>query len=121
MRTSALLALSLLLATGAVAHEAHHGGLRLIHPHVPPVEEGKTTQLMLTISNDGVADQLLGVETEIGTVKLQPVQIPAKAKTIQVRAVLLGARRTYVDSEMVPATFVFAKAGRVSEEIMIER
>jgi copper(I)-binding protein len=116
-----VLTLVLTCASVANAHEGHHGALHLVHPHAAPVEEGKATDLVLTINNDGAADQLVAIETEIGKVELKPVRIPAKAKNLVVHARLTGARRSYNDSEMVPATFVFAKAGRVSEDVMFDR
>ncbi|GIL39457.1 hypothetical protein TMPK1_16940 [Rhodospirillales bacterium TMPK1] len=121
MRTISIALAISLLAAAAVAHDTKHGSLHLVHPHAAPVEEGGTCELTLTISNSGGADQLLAIETEIARVELAPTKIPAKAKNLVVHAKLLGARRTYNDSEMVPATFVFAKAGRIAEEIMIDR
>lgn len=121
MRSFSLAAILLLAAASASAHENHHGALRLVHPHASPVDEGKSTEIELAVSNTGAADRLVAVETEMGKVELQPVAIPANAKNLVVRAKLASASRTYIDSEMIPATFVFAKAGRVAEEIMIDR
>jgi copper(I)-binding protein len=124
MRSSLLvLGAALLLATGtAVAHDSKHGALRLMHPHANPVDEGGTTELTLSISNDGAPDRLVAIETEMAKkVELKPVQIPSKAKNLVVKAKLVGATRTYLDTEMVSATFVFAKAGRVVEDIMVDK
>jgi len=143
MRLLSGLMAALLISTTAHAHSVRQGALEIIHPHIPvPSASAKTAAGYMGISNDGPeADRLIAIETPIaksaklhGTetgddgiarmTALEGVEVPAGDTIVlepgEMHIMLMGLTATLHEGDMIPATLVFEKAGRVPFEFMVD-
>lgn len=148
MRTriaKALLGFGLLMvcAASGYAHEITSGDLQIIHPHIPaPAGSAQVAAGYMGIFNAGEqADTLIGIEvgfaakaklhtTEFsadGVASMQHVvtlEIPAGDTVVLepggYHIMLMGLNRTMAVGDMVPATLIFERGGRVEMEFMID-
>ena len=141
-----VLAASLILFTafghGASAHDYAAGDLEIIHPSVPQPSVSATTAAgYFSVTNHGaVDDRLIGVETLAAAagslhlsqvddqgvasmVALDGLDIPAGGTvTLEPGALhlmLTGLTAPLTDGQMVPATLIFAHAGRVAVVFLV--
>lgn len=132
-----------LLAGPALAHEVTVGDLQIIHASIPqPAENAMAAGGFMAIVNNGTeADRLIGVESDIaekvetheskvdengvGTMQhVDFVEIPP-GETVNLEhggyhIMFMGLKEPLVEGEMVKATLIFEKAGRVEIEFMID-
>ncbi|MEI4473028.1 copper chaperone PCu(A)C [Frigidibacter sp. MR17.24] len=130
------------LALPAAAHEITAGSFEIIHPMIPlPPRGAKTAAGYMAIANEGdTPDTLVGIETAIarraevhgtqmdGTVaKMQAVprlEIPAGETVLLepggLHVMLMGLTGPLAEGDMIPATLVFDRAGRVEIEFMVD-
>lgn len=141
MRTLPVLAVGLLLATGADAHEFKAGSITVEHPWARPAAAGNSAAYF-ELENEGAADRLIGASTDVaGTVELHSTTIDAQGvgRMVPVQAVdlppgaeakfapgglhvmLIGLTRPLVEGEEFPLTLTFEKAGPVTVEVAIEK
>ena len=136
------LAASLILATAALAHDYAEGDLEVVHPTVPQSSVSATTAAgYFSVTNHGTdGDRLVGVETPAaatGSLHLSQVDdngvasmdalngldIAAGATvTLEPGALHLmldGLTAPLMEGEMVPATLIFAHAGRVAVPFLV--
>jgi periplasmic copper chaperone A len=137
------LIVGLMLVAQAHAHEFTAGDLELIHPNIPaPAASAKAVGGYLGIANSGTEpDRLIGVEVpsvmraEIHTtqhsadgiakmMQLEGIDIPAGETVMLERGgmhiMLMGLKAPLTEGQMVPATLIFERAGRVEIEFMID-
>jgi periplasmic copper chaperone A len=137
------LATAAFLAFPAFAHDLVFGDLQIIHPHIPqPATSAKSAGGFMAIVNSGATDdQLLGIESDIaakvelheskvdangvGTMtKLASIDIPAGGTVSLdhggIHVMFMGLKDPLIEGEMRKATLIFAKAGRVEIEFMID-
>lgn len=141
MKPLALLAL-LLLPAPLAAHEITVGSFEIIHPMIPlPPKGAKSAAGYMAIANEGAeADVLVGIETPIakkaevhatqmdGTIaKMEAVprlEVPAGETVLlqpgEMHVMLMGLTGPLAEGDMIPATLVFEKAGRVAIEFMVD-
>ena len=145
MKRTLGLVTTLLLGTLNLAH-AHGvtlGDLEIIHPAIPaPPAGAKVAAGYLEIVNDGsVADRLLGIETGIAKsamlhttehsddgvarmIHLEAIDIPADGTVTLARGgmhiMLMGLTGPLAEGDMIPATLIFEKAGRVEVEFSVD-
>lgn len=127
----------------AHAHSVKKDTLEIIHPHInEPFAGAKSAAAYMAISNEGeAADRLLGIETPAaqktslhatehagdGVARMRPVagiEIPA-GETVNLEpgglhVMLMGLTAPLKEGDMVPATFLFERAGAVSVEFMVD-
>ncbi len=143
MRFVTSLATALMLSTAAFAHGVTVGDLEIIHPHIPaPAATAKSAGGFMGIANDGSsADRLLGVESAFAKQVMlhttdhgadgvaamrhvEAVDIPAGETVLLERGGLhvmfMGLTTKVAEGDMVPATLIFEKAGRVEVEFMVD-
>lgn len=131
------------LSTMAQAHDLQVGQLQIIHPAVPLVmEHAKSASGYMVIANDGdMPERLLGIETPVagkatlhttetdadGVTKMKPlamIEIPADDIVVLepggMHIMLMGLKRPLAEGDMLPATLIFEKAGRVDFEFMVD-
>lgn len=140
--TKLLLAVGLAFAAlGASAHEFRAGDLVIGHPYAyASIGSAPNGAAFLTITNDGEADALIGVESglaernelhthlhEEGRMMMRPVErivIPAHGEArLQPggdHIMLIGLKTPLAAGSQVPVTLVFEKAGRVDIEVAVE-
>lgn len=143
MRLFSGLLAALLLSTAASAHGIRQGALEIIHPNIPaPAVSAKAAAGYMGISNDGPEpDRLIAIETasaksaklhgtETGAdgiarmSALDGIEIPAGDTVVlepgAVHVMLMGLTGPMREGDMIPATLVFEKAGRVAIEFMVD-
>jgi copper(I)-binding protein len=136
---------TLLLGSLSLAHAdgVTIGDLQIVHPAIPaPPAGAKSAAGYLEIVNDGsAADRLLGIETgfakramlhttehaEDGVarmVHLTAIDIPADGTVTLARGglhiMLMGLTGPLSEGDIVPATLIFEKAGRVEVEFHVD-
>jgi copper(I)-binding protein len=134
---------ALALASASHAHGVTAGDLEIIHPSIPaPPASTKAAGGHMGIRNDGDApDRLIGVEmdaadhimlhtTEIGSdgvarmIHLDAIELPPGETVLLqpggLHVMMMGLRRTFEEGDMIPATLVFERAGRVEVEFAVE-
>lgn len=143
MKRFLTLAAALCLAAPVLAHEVTVGDLQIIHANIPaPAESAMAAGGFMAIVNNGTeADRLIGVESDIaekvetheskvdengvGTMQhVDFVEIPP-GETVNLEhggyhIMFMGLKEPLVEGEMVKATLIFEKAGRVEIEFMID-
>lgn len=143
MKRLLTLAAALCLAAPVLAHEVTVGDLQIIHANIPaPAESAMAAGGFMAIVNNGTeADRLIGVESDIaekvetheskvdengvGTMQhVDFVEIPP-GETVNLEhggyhIMFMGLKEPLVEGEMVKATLIFEKAGRVEIEFMID-
>lgn len=143
MRLIAALLVVLVLPLSLDAHSVTIDGIEVIHPNIPaPPASAKSAAVYMAISNNTAeAERLIGVETplakqaalhttEQGTggvvrmIKLEGVDIPAGETVVLepggMHVMLMGLTGQVREGDMVPATLIFEKAGRVDLEFMVD-
>lgn len=137
------LAVSLLIAAPALAHEVKVGDLEIIHANIPqPAASAKAAGGYMAISNAGTEpDALIGVEADfaakaevheskvgadgVGTMEPVPtLEIPA-GQTVNLEQggyhiMFMGLKDSLTEGEMLKATLIFERAGRVEIEFMVD-
>lgn len=139
----AALLLSSAVSTGAFAHGITHGDLEIIHPNIPqPAKAAKAAGGYMGISNEGkTPDRLIGIETDIAKKAevhitevsaegvasmrhIEALEIPAEDTTLLepggTHIMLMGLTAPLTEGDMVKATLIFEKAGRVEIEFMVD-
>lgn len=139
----AIITLLMAFAGPAAAHEITVGDLQIIHANIPePAVAAKTAAGYMVIANDGAEpDALIGIETPVaqkamlhesatdaqGVTRMTHVdRLPIPAGDAAVlepggfHIMLMGLTGPLAEGQMVPATLVFEKAGRVQIEFMID-
>ena len=134
------LALALMVTTSADAHSVKHRALEIVHPWTPssPAPAGSApieAAVSLKIRNLGkTADRLIAVSSpraqavlaQAGGLALQPAsigieggaEISLAADGAHIR--LTGLAKPLHAYETLPLTLVFAKAGRIEVEVLVE-
>lgn len=144
MKTSlAILTLLMAFAGPVIAHETAVGDLQIIHANIPePAAAAKSAAGYMVIANDGAEpDALIGIETPaaqkamlhesatdaqgVATMThIDRLPIPAGDAAVLepggFHIMLMGLTAPLTEGQMVPATLVFEKAGRVQIEFMID-
>ena len=141
--SAAVAALTLSIAPAVQAHEIEAGDLQIIHPSIPqPLTRSMSAAGYMVISNDGDTDErLLAIEVPIatsaqihttihgtdGVARMEHVEaldIPAgdvvKLERGGHHVMLIGLSKGLVEGDMVEATLVFERAGRVAVEFMVD-
>jgi periplasmic copper chaperone A len=136
-----LLALS--MGSAVQAHQYTAGDLSISHPHIPlPAASAKSVGGYLSISNTGAeADRLIGVEVPVvkhamvhttihgedGVARmthLEFLDLPAgETVTLErggLHVMMMGLQSALTEGQMVPATLIFEKAGRVEIEFSVD-
>ncbi len=134
---------ALLLSTAAAAHGVKSGDLEIIHPNIPqPAATAKSAAGYMAISNEGAtADRLIGVESALAQksmlhttetsadgvarmIHLESLEIPAGDTVVLeqggMHVMLMGLTGSVTEGDMVPATLIFERAGRVAVEFMVD-
>lgn len=127
----------------AHAHSVTVGTMEIIHPAIPaPPAGAKSAAGYLEIVNAGdAADRLLGVETAIAKramlhatdhgadgvarmIHLDAIDIPAGGTVLLepggLHIMLMGLTGPLTEGDMIPATLVFERAGRVEIEFSVD-
>lgn len=127
----------------AHAHSVTVGTMEIIHPAIPaPPAGAKSAAGYLEIVNAGdAADRLLGVETAIAKramlhatdhgadgvarmIHLDAIDIPAGGTVLLepggMHIMLMGLTGPLTEGDMIPATLVFERAGRVAIEFSVD-
>ncbi|MCA3525006.1 MAG: copper chaperone PCu(A)C [Rhodobacter sp.] len=127
----------------AHAHSVTVGTMEIIHPAIPaPPAGAKSAAGYLEIVNAGdAADRLLGVETAIAKramlhatdhgadgvarmIHLDAIDIPAGGTVLLepggLHIMLMGLTGPLTEGDMIPATLVFERAGRVAIEFSVD-
>ena len=127
----------------AHAHGVTVGTMEIIHPAIPaPPAGAKSAAGYLEIVNaGGAADRLLGVETAIAKqamlhstdhgadgvarmIHLDAIDIPADGTVLLepggLHIMLMGLTGPLTEGDMIPATLVFERAGRVAIEFSVD-
>ena len=127
----------------AHAHGVTVGTMEIIHPAIPaPPAGAKSAAGYLEIVNAGdAADRLLGVETAIAKramlhatdhgadgvarmIHLDAIDIPADGTVLLepggLHIMLMGLTGPLTEGDMIPATLVFERAGRVAIEFSVD-
>lgn len=134
---------ALCLAGTALAHGVTSGTIEVIHPNIPePPKGAKSAAGYMAISNAGAApDRLIGVEspiaaramlhrTEFGAdgvarmIHLASVDLPADDTVLLepggIHVMFMGLQVEMTEGDLLPATLIFEKAGRVEVEFMVD-
>lgn len=134
---------ALFLASAAFAHETKVGDFQIIHAAIPaPMGMAKSAAGYMAISNEGATDDILiGVEvsfaakamlhtTEFSTdgvarmMHVPALEIPAQDTVVLepggYHIMLMGLTQPLNVGDMLPATLIFEKAGRVPFEFMVD-
>jgi len=134
---------ALTLAGPTDAHGTRQGTIEIIHPHVnEPFRGAKSAAGYMAISNEGAqADRLIGVETEAarkpglhatehggdGVARMRPIaaiEIPAGETVVLepggMHLMLMGLTAPLEEGQMVPATLVFERGGRIAVEFAVD-
>lgn len=143
MKRLLALAVAILIAGPAAAHEVTVGDLQIIHPHIPqPAATAKAAGGFMAITNNGTEpDRLIGVETDIaakaevhesrvdangvGTMEhVDAIEIPP-GETVNLQhggyhIMLMGLTGPLMEGELHKATLIFERAGRVEIEFQID-
>lgn len=125
------------------AHEVTVGDLQIIHPHIPqPAASAKAAGGFMAIVNNGTeVERLIGVESDIaaksetheskvdengvGTMThVDAIEIPP-GETVNLEhggyhVMFMGLNGTLTEGDMVKATLIFERAGRVEIEFQID-
>jgi len=133
-------AATLAVAVPAAAHQIGAGALNIVHPWSRPAAAGMNGALYVKVTNGGSKpDVFLGMETPVaervdmhegsmaGGVakmrKLTSVPVPAHGAATFApggnHLMLVRLKAPLVAGQMVPATFVFQRAGRVKGTFMV--
>lgn len=138
-----VLCASLMFASQAAAHGFTAGDLEIGHPHVlAPAASAKSAAGYLTIANQGQdADRLIGVEipsvkhSELHTTThgadgvarmghVDAIEIPSGETVALERGgmhiMLMGLTDPLTEGQMIPATLIFERAGRVEVEFSVD-
>lgn len=129
----AALAALLLLSGPATAHSYRAGGIMIGHVWVKPTTTGNTEVFVSLLNKANATDQLTAVfapsaqavgifdaaSRRIGAVEL-PTNRPVSLKPGGTRIVLAGVDRPLRVGDKLKLTLVFAKAGTVAVEAMVE-
>jgi copper(I)-binding protein len=133
MRLLATLAFILLLATPAAGHSYRVGGILVGHVWVAPASGPDTEAYVALLNKAAAADQLVSViapsarlvelvdasAKRIGAIDL-PANRPIALKPGGYRIRLIGLDRPFRAGDRLKLTLVFAKAGPVAVEAMVE-
>jgi copper(I)-binding protein len=143
MKRLIVLAAALLLAAPGLAHELRVGELQIIHPHIPqPAATAKAAGGFMTIVNTGAEpERLVGVESDfaeksetheskvdangVGTMQhVDFIEIPP-GQTVSLEhggyhIMFMGLKDGLAEGEMLKATLIFERAGRVEVEFQVE-
>lgn len=133
-------AVGLAVAAPAAAHQIGAGALNIVHPWSRPAPAGMNGVMYLKVTNAGARpDVLLAVETPVaervemhqssmtgGVMKmgrLPSVPVPAHGTATFApggnHVMLVRLKAPLVAGQLVPATFVFQRAGRVKGSFMV--
>ena len=134
---------ALFVAAPVCAHEVTVGDLQIIHPHIPqPAASAKAAGGFMAIVNNGTeVERLIGIESDIaaksetheskvdangvGTMEhVDAIEIPP-GETVNLEhggyhVMFMGLNGTLTEGDMVKATLIFEKAGRVEVEFMVD-
>lgn len=137
------LAASLLLAGPVLAHEVTVGDLEIIHANIPqPAASAKAAGGFMAITNKGTeTERLVGVEADfaakaethesrvddngVGTMQhVDTIEIPP-GQTVNLEhggyhIMFMGLKDSLTEGEMLKATLIFERAGRVEIEFMVD-
>ena len=133
MRTLLALLIALGLAGPVAAHSYKVGGIMVGHVWVKPTSNGETEAFVVLLNKANAVDQLTAVfapsaqkvgifdaqNRRIGAVELSTNR-PVSLKPGGVRIVLVGLDRPLRVGDRLKLTLVFAKAGQVAVEAMVE-
>lgn len=130
------------LTTGAFAHEQKAGSLTILHPWARATAGAqKNGAVYALVRNDGSSpDRIVGARTpeasraEIHSstvtdgiarmVPLEGIDVPANGEALLmpggVHIMLVGLKNKLYEATSFPMTLVFAKAGEVPIEVMVE-
>lgn len=134
---------AVVFSTAAAAHDFTAGDLTIGHPYIPaPIAAAKAAGGYLTVTNTGTeADRLIGVEVPdvahamlhtttvsadgvASMIHLDAVEIPAGATVALERGgmhvMMMGLTAPLSAGQMVPATLIFERAGRVAVEFSVD-
>lgn len=136
-------AVALFIAAPVLAHEVTVGDLQIIHPHIPqPAASAKAAGGFMAIVNNGTeVERLIGIESDIaaksetheskvdengvGTMThVDAIEIPP-GETVNLEhggyhVMFMGLNGTLSEGDMVKATLIFERAGRVEVEFQID-
>lgn len=141
-----ILATLLALCLGPAAAQAHGvtvGAIEIIHPNIPqPPKGARSAAGYMAIANDAPeADRLIAIESPIAaqamlhTTEFSPegiarmthlpaLEIPAQDTIVLepggLHVMFMGLTASVVEGQMLPATLVFEKAGRIGIEFMVD-
>lgn len=141
--TFAALCAAFVLTTGAQAHGVTVGELEIIHPNIlAPAATAKSAGGYMAIANEGeTADRLIGIEVpsvkraELHTTEhsadgiakmmhVDGIDIPAGETVVLERGgmhvMFMGLTEPMTEGQMIPATLIFEKAGRVEVEFSVD-
>jgi periplasmic copper chaperone A len=143
MKPVLALVASLLFAVPALAHEVTVGDLQIIHASIPqPAASAKAAGGFMAIVNNGTeTERLIGIESDIamksetheskvnadgvGTMEhVDFIEIPP-GETVNLEhggyhIMFMGLNGTLTEGDMVKATLIFERAGRVEIEFMVD-
>jgi copper(I)-binding protein len=124
---------TLMLATGASAHELTHKDIKIVHPWVPETEAVQVA-LRVTLRNSGQkAERLLRASTPIATQVTivgtpgkdkSAISIPARGELVLKsdgpQILLSGLKKPLRAYDDFDVTFVFERAGPVKVDVIVE-
>lgn len=143
MKRAILSLTALFLASTAFAHEVKVGDLQIIHAAIPaPAPTAQSAAGYMAISNEGkTADRLLGIEVDFAAkamvhntefnadgvasmMHVPALDIPAEDTVVLepggYHIMLMGLNKPLHEGDMLPATLIFEKAGRVGMAFMVD-
>lgn len=135
--------LALCLGPAAQAHGVTAGAIEIIHPNIPqPPKGARSAAGYMAIANDAPeADRLIAIESPISAqatlhttqfspegiarmIHLPAIEIPARDTIVLepggLHVMFMGLTAGVTEGQMLPATLVFEKAGRVGIEFMVD-
>lgn len=137
----AAVALSLLVAPVALAHEFEVGGLTIDHPSTRPVDAGAPVAVYMEIENaSGAPDRLVAASADgfgrvvlhrttvegdvVKMVPVEAIEIPAddakELKSTEYHLMILDPKEALAEGDTFPLTLRFAEAGEVEIEVAVE-
>lgn len=143
MRSILATLLALCLGGAALAHGVTLGAIEVIHPNIPqPPAGAKSAAGYMALANNGAApDRLLAIESPIAEVvslhrtevaadgvarmrALPAIDLPADDIVLLepggLHVMFMGLLVPMTEGDMLPATLVFEKAGRIEVEFMVD-
>lgn len=139
----AVLLLALCPGCAALAHGVTAGAIEVIHPNIPvPPAGAKSAAGYMAIANDGAEpDRLIGIEspiaarvmlhtTEFGSdgvarmIHLPAIDLPGEDTVLLepggMHVMFMGLQVPMAVGDLLPATFVFERAGRIEVAFMVD-